>query len=233
MAAHAVCSRPESRESSSSALMSTLSGNRTRQLRRAVEKALAREAMETDEHVLAQRALVARQDPAVFINLLRDDDIALSGWSNQLARRQFLEMTALRLQNFVRNGPRMDSVAKMKLHHLRKRHLRKFMRQLRTIQELRMDVKAQAALYFIQTAPAMVKKIQHAKERLAKARSSSATKHQVLNILRTQQAEILATEATLSALEQAMATFVQDHPEEVRRARLIHNVSRRCTQIYI
>ena len=193
-------------------------------LRNAIEKALIREAAESDQVCLAERAVIGRRMPTQFLGLLRGDEKAILVWYQSTINLFLATQAALRIQAIYRDARgTLTPLVKM-AHHRALIRARVFLRrQLRTIEELRTDVKAQAATFFTQVAPPLLRRVLNLRQRLAQSTrnegdaqgglSRTAQARQLGEQMRQTTQELVASPASkLAALTQTPASNPNPNP---------------------
>lgn len=188
-------------------------------LRDAIESALMQEAIEDDQVILAQRALVARMTPAEFVELLYVDNKALIKWHEHTVHGHLWTVLALRIQYTYRYRP-STVTARLGLFNAICRALKSTRRRLRAIQELQQDVLAQAVVFFRQVGVPLAKRVQDLRRILSTMKCTSTNRHQVAAAIRDRHQSLLANGKKLYALELAMCRLV-DNPKDARRLQRI------------
>eukprot|EP00900_Chrysochromulina_parva_P004999 jgi/Chrpa1/144/Chrysochromulina_OHIO_Genome00017284-RA len=188
-------------------------------LRDAIESALMQEAIEDDQVILAQRALVARMTPAEFVELLYVDNKALLKWHEHTVHGHLWTVLALRLQYTYRYRP-STVTARLGLFNAICRALKSTRRRLRAIQELQQDVLAQAVVFFRQVGVPLAKRVHDLRRILSTMKCTSTNRHQVAAAIRNRHQSLLANGKKLYALELAMCRLV-DNPKDARRLQRI------------
>jgi hypothetical protein len=188
-------------------------------LRDAIESALMQEAIEDDQVILAQRALVARMNPAEFVELLYVDNKALLKWHEHTVHGHLWTVLALRLQYTYRYRP-STVTARLGLFNAICRALKSTRRRLRAIQELQQDVLAQAVVFFRQVGVPLAKRVHDLRRILSTMKCTSTNRHQVAAAIRNRHQSLLANGKKLLELELAMCRLV-DNPKDARRLQRI------------
>ena len=141
----------------------------------AIESALMQEAIEDDQVILAQRALVARMNPAEFVELLYVDNKALIKWHEHTIHGHLWTVLALHIQYTYRYRP-ATVTARLGLFNAICRALKSTRRRLRAIQELQQDVLAQAVVFFRQVGVPLAKRVQDLRRILSTMKCTSTNR---------------------------------------------------------